>query len=62
MISAKTATPDLLKLKIFCKKGYDVLSYVYDVTNKVLSRNSSYNVKIDNSSIPLRKVIITSIL
>ena len=37
MISAKMATPGLLKIKIFWKIGYDVIISVYDVTNKFLS-------------------------
>ena len=36
-MSAKMATPGLLKIKIFWKKGYDVIISVYDVTNKFLS-------------------------
>ena len=36
MMSAKMATPGLLKIKIFWKKGYDVIISVYDVTNKFL--------------------------
>ena len=34
MISAKMATPGLLKLKDFWSKGYDVIIFVYDVTKK----------------------------
>ena len=44
MMSAKMATPGLLKIKVFWKKGYDVIIYVYDVTNKILSRDSNYIV------------------
>ena len=67
MMSAKMATPRLLKIKIFWNKGYDVIIYVYDVTNKILSRDSNYIVdvviwpKFGNSSISMREVIITSI-
>ena len=32
MMSAKKATPDLLKIKIFQSKGYDVIIPDYDVT------------------------------
>ena len=52
MMSAKLATPSL--------------SFDYNVTNKILSRDSNYIVdvvmKCDNSSISRREVIITSIL
>ena len=65
MMSAKIAILGLLKIKVVWNKGYDVINYVYDVTNKVLSRDSNYNVdvvmwpKFGNSTIPMRKVIIT---
>ena len=42
MISIKMATPGLLKIGVFSKKGYDVIISVYDVTNKFLSRDSNY--------------------
>ena len=67
-MSAKLATLGLLKVKIFWNKGYDVISYIYDVTKKILLSNSNYIVdvvkwpKFDISSISMRKVIITSIL
>ena len=68
MMSAQMATPDILKITIFENKGYDVIITVHDVTNKVWSRDSNYIVdavmwpKFGNSSISMRKVIITSIL
>ena len=68
MMSAKMATPALLKIKVFWNKGYYVIYYVYDVINKVLSRDSNYIVdmvmwpKFGNSSICMREVIITSVL
>ena len=68
MMSAKMATPGLLKIKVFWNKGYDVIISVHDVTNKILSRDSNYNVNVvmwpnfGNSSISVREVIITSIL
>ena len=34
MMSAKMATLGLRKIKVFCKKGYDVIISVYDVTKK----------------------------
>ena len=68
MISAKMATPGLLKIKVFWKKGYDVRISVHDVTNNILSRDSNYIVdvvmwlKFGNSSLSMREVIITSVL
>ena len=68
MMSAKMATPGLLKLMVFWNKGYDVTISVNDVTNKILSRDSNYVIdvvmwpKFGNCSISMRKVIITSIL
>ena len=41
MVSAKMATPGLLKIKVFCYKGYDIIYSVHDVTNKFFSRNSN---------------------
>ena len=61
------ATLDLLKVKVFWNKGYDVIISVHDSTNKILSRESNDIVhlamrpKIGNSSIYVKKVIITSI-
>ena len=37
MMSAKMATLGLLKIKVFWNKGYDVIIYVHDVTNQILS-------------------------
>ena len=68
MMSAKMATPALLKIKVFWNKGYYVIYYVYDVTNKILSHDSIYvmdvvmSPKFGNPSICIREVIITSIL
>ena len=61
-------TSDLLKEKAFRKTGYDVIISVHDIANKILSRDSNYNVnvvmwpKFGNSSISVREVIVTSIL
>ena len=44
MMSAKMATPDLLKITVFSNKGYDIIISVNDVTNKILSRDSNYIV------------------
>ena len=68
MISAKLATPNLLKIKIFQNKGYDVIISDYDVTNKFFSHESNYIInvvmwpKFGNSSDFMREVVITSIL
>ena len=68
MMSAKMATPGLLKIKVFWNKGDDIIIYVHDVTIKILSRNSKYIVdlvmwpKFGKSSISMREVIIISIL
>ena len=65
MMSAKLAK-DLLKIKVFWKKNYDVMIFVHNVTNKVLSRDSNYIVdgvmrlKFDDSNIFRREVIINS--
>ena len=65
MMSAKMATPVLLKIKIFWKYGYDVIISVHDVNNKILSRDSNYIIdvviwpKFGNCGISMRKVIIT---
>ena len=62
------ATPGILKITVFWNNGYDVVIPVDDVTNKILSRDSSYIVdvfmwpKFGNSSISMREVIATSIL
>ena len=68
MISAKLATPNLLKIKIFQNKGYDVIISDYDVTNKFFSHESNYIInvvmwpKFGNSGNFMREVVITSIL
>ena len=46
MMSAKLATPGLLKIKIFQNKGYDVIIPNHDVTNKILLRDSNYIVDV----------------
>ena len=68
MMSAKVATLGLLKLEVFWNKGYDVMIYVHDVINQILSRDSNYIAdavmwpKFGSSSIHMREVIITSIV
>ena len=67
MMSAKMAILALLKKKVFWNKGYYVIYSVYDVTNNILSHDSSYIMdvvmwlKFGNSSTCIRQVIITSI-
>ena len=64
-MSTKMATLVLLKMEIFWDNGYDVIISVYGVINKNLSRESNYIVdvvmwlKFGNSSISVKKVIIT---
>ena len=68
MIPPKMATLGLLKTKVFWNKCYDVIIYIHDFTNKILSRDSNYFVdvvispKFGNLSISMKEVIITSIL
>ena len=67
MMSAKMATPGLLKIMEFWNKGYDVIISVDDINNKILWHDSNYIVdvfmwpKFGNSSISMREVITTSI-
>ena len=46
MMSAKVATPGLLKITLYWNKGYDVITCVYDITNKFFSRDSNYIVNV----------------
>ena len=41
MVSAKLATLGLLEVKLFLNKGHDIVIYVHDVINKILSHNSN---------------------
>ena len=67
-MSAKLATYSFLKVEIFWKKDYDVIIYVNDVTNKILSRESTYIAVVvmwptsGKSSTSMKEVIITSVL
>ena len=62
MMSAKLATLDLLKVKVYWNKGYDVITSFHDVTNKILSRDWNYIADVvillnfGNSSISMREV------
>ena len=46
MMSAKMATPGLLKITVFWNKGYDVIISLDDVTNKILWHDSNYIVDV----------------
>ena len=66
MISAKLATLGLLK--VFWNKSYGVITSAHDFTNKILSIDLNYISdmvmwpKFGDSSIPMKEVVITSIL
>ena len=68
MMSAKMPTLDLLEIKPFWNKDYDVIISVHDITNKILSHDLNYIVdlvmwpKFGNFTISIREVIKTSIL
>ena len=68
MISAKIATPGLLKMTVFWNKGYDLIIPINGVTNKISSRDSNHIVdvfmwpKFGNSSISMSEVIKTTAL
>ena len=47
MMSANSVAPDLLKIRIFLLKGYDLTVSIHDVSNKVLSRDSNDIVNVD---------------
>ena len=61
IVSKKMSTLDLIQIKVLIK----VITFFYDVTNKILSRDSNYTVdvvilpKFGSSSISMREVIIT---
>ena len=46
MMSAKMDALDLLKIKVFWNKDYDIIFFVHDVINKVLSCDSGYIVDV----------------
>ena len=68
MMLVKMATPGLLKIMVFWNKGYEVIAYVDDLTNKILSHDSTYIAdvfmwpKFGNCSISMKEVITTLIL
>ena len=68
LMSAKLATPGLLKLKVFWNKGNEVIILVSnDFTNKIWLRYSNSIAgmvmwqKFDNSSISMKEIIMTTI-
>ena len=65
-MSARMATLDLPKIKLFWNKGYDVMVFVYDLSNNILSRDLILQMLLcdmfGNSSISRKTVVITSIL
>ena len=46
MMSAKIATPGLLKITVFWNKGYDLIILVDDVIEKFLLGDSNYVVDV----------------
>ena len=46
MISAKLANSDILEIKIFQNKNYNVKISVHDVTSKNLSHDSNYIIDV----------------
>ena len=68
MISAKMATIDVLKIKVLWIKGFEVMIFVHDISNKILLHDSNYIVdvviwpKFGNCNISMWKVILISIL
>ena len=46
IMSAKLAAPGPLKIKIFQSKDYNIIITGYDVTSKILSRDSNYIVQV----------------
>ena len=62
MMFAKMATLAVFKTKVFWNKGYDVIIYVYEVINNVLSlEDVVIRPNFGYSSISMREVIIPSI-
>ena len=67
MMRENLATPALFKIKIFWNKGNDLIMSAHYVINNFLSHDSNDIVdvvicsKFGNSSISVRKVIVTSI-
>ena len=66
MTSAKVAIVGVPKIKIILNQAYDVITFVHDITNKILLPDSNYIVdvvtgtKFCNSSISITEFIATS--
>ena len=45
-MSAKLAIPDILEIKVFLNKVYDVIISVHKVISKILSRDANYIVAV----------------
>ena len=64
----KMTTLGLLKMKAVWNKCCEVIIYIHDFTDKILSRDSNYFVdvvmspKFGNLSISMKEVITTSVL
>ena len=67
MMSAKLTNLGLLKIKVFSNKLYDLIVFVHDVINQILSFESNYladvviRAEFENSNMSMREVIIISI-
>ena len=67
MMSAKLTNLGLLKIKVFSNKPYDLIVFVHDVINQILSCESNYladvviRAEFENSNMSMREVIIISI-
>ena len=46
MMSAKMGTPDIIKIKVFWKKDYNLKVSVHDVINTILPRELNHNVNV----------------
>ena len=46
IISAKLANLVLLKIKVFCNNGYDLIACAHDATKIIFSRDSNYIVDV----------------
>ena len=60
------ATPGFRKIKVFWKKGFDIIIVVNYLTSQIFSGGSNYIIdvvtwpKFGNSSLSMKEVIITS--
>ena len=46
MKATKMATQGLLKINVFLSKGYNIIIFAYNTTNKILSRESNYVIHV----------------